>query len=196
MHHLQIFHNSQLSFSEIDAPPHSIGVISGYMTKYYNPLDQGTNYNVFGNTHIRIAPGAFDGVLSSNPDIKFFVQHDMRGIPFGRTGAGTGKVWQMPDGIMYSLSLPDSPMGHNLKTAVLRGDLSSSSFTANIGFKKWTQEGKANVMTIHRFAQLLEISPVADPAFSSTRGLQIAASLESDANRAFAIQARIELSKK
>lgn len=199
MNNFQLF-NNEISFAVGDTQefPKSIGVVEGYAARYFDAANPGTDYNLFGDVHIRIMPGAFDqALIQQKNDVKFFVNHDTNTIPFARTGAGTGRVWLDAHGLKYRFGIPASPQGQNLLTALERKDIVGSSFTGAIGFAKWAKEGTAQIKNIHRFSQLVEISPCYDPAFSATNGLQLlAASLGNEAQRAFEIQQRIELAKR
>lgn len=190
---IRIYNEELVQFSEGGSSPHTIGQITGYAARYYDPSNPGTEYNVVNDVWFRIQPGAFDQLLAKKPDVKFFYGHNTGMIPLGRTTSGTGRIWADEKGLAYSLDIPNSSEGNNLKIALDRRDVTGSSFSALLGFGNWKKEGEKQVKTLVRFSKLIEISPVADPAFTATDGLVYHAK---DYQSWMATQVRLEIAKK
>ncbi|MBC8008589.1 MAG: HK97 family phage prohead protease [Burkholderiales bacterium] len=113
-----------------------------------------------------IAPGAFDGVLKG--DVRALFNHDSNLIlARSKNGAGTLKLWVDATGLGYEFEAPDTQAGRDLLVSLKRGDISQSSFgfTVATGGDEWRDEGKTRVRTIRKIGSLLDVSPVAYPAY-------------------------------
>ena len=115
-----------------------------------------------GGFRERISPGAFD----LDHTIKSFWSHDSS-LVLGSTKVDTLKLEKRSDGIHFSLDLPDTTTGRDAFESIQRGDVDGVSF----GF--FAHEDRIDLIdgevirTILK-GELIEISPVAFPAFSQT----------------------------
>lgn len=108
-----------------------------------------------------IARGAFDAVLDQ--DVLALVDHDTTKL-IGRTASGTLRLASRDDGLHISVDLPDTQVGHDVRTLVERGDLRGMSFTAALGEVERVKGG-----VVHRtFSRLVDVSVVASPAYRET----------------------------
>lgn len=115
-----------------------------------------------------IAPGAFDGVMGD--DVRGLYDHDS-GVVLGRKSAETLDFSVDEKGLKYEIDLPDTQAGRDLLTSIKRGDIRESSFGFIIARRgaEWDvdEEGR-EVRTITKLQRLLDVSPVAFPAYSDT----------------------------
>ncbi|MCH7780035.1 MAG: HK97 family phage prohead protease, partial [Acidobacteria bacterium] len=115
-----------------------------------------------GGFRERISPEAFD----LDHTIKSFWSHDSS-LVLGSTKVDTLKLEKRAEGIHFSLDLPDTTIGRDAFESIQRGDVDGVSF----GF--FAHEDRIDVIdgevirTVLR-GELIEISPVAFPAFSQT----------------------------
>ena len=109
-----------------------------------------------------IARGAFDAVLGD--DVLALVDHDM-GKLRGRTASGTLRLVSRDDGLHMSLDLPDTQLGHDVRTLVERGDYRGMSFTAQLGKVERVAGG-----VVHRsFSRLIDVAVVPSPSYLGTK---------------------------
>jgi HK97 family phage prohead protease len=139
--------------------------LRGYGAMFYNPNDSGTQYELWPGLVERIARGAFAGLLAG--DIRILHNHDSSRV-LGRTSAGTAEVGVDSIGLWYSVALGDSTIARDVEDAVRRGDLDGSSFAFVPGKMNTFFEGDVEVMEHTQFAQVLECSVCAFPAYAST----------------------------
>lgn len=118
----------------------------------------------------RIAPGAFDVVLASNPDVVALFNHD-ENMPLGRTAAGTLKLFTDERGLGYEFTPnPDDTDAMNVLARIRRGDVRGSSygFCAEDAWTPPARAGELPLRTIVGFEMLRDVSPVTFPAFEDT----------------------------
>lgn len=119
-----------------------------------------------------IAPGAFDGVM--NDDVRALFNHDPNFV-LGRTRSKTLQLALDSRGLAYTVTPPDTQMVRDLVLAPMaRGDVTGSSFRFRVAADgdEWRQEGELVVRTIHRFAELIDVSPVTYPAYDESPSAQ------------------------
>lgn len=133
------------------------GGLKGYAAVFDQPT---TRQRDFAGTET-IARGAFDGLLEG--DVAALVNHDVNQL-LGRTGSGTLRLTSDEHGLGFDLDLPDTQLGHDVRTLVQRGDYGGMSFTAAIG-----QVDRVKGGVVHRnFSRLVDISVVTFPAYEGT----------------------------
>jgi HK97 family phage prohead protease len=154
--------------------------VSGYAARY-NTLS-----NDLGGFKERIAPGAFDRILASKPDVVALFNHDMNSV-LGRTTSGTLRLNADNVGLAFELDLPNTTVGRDTYESVKRGDLNGCSFAFALGermdsfaeeefdeedgeglFRAIGRKVKQIVRTIRDFAGLYDISVVTNPAYPGT----------------------------
>ncbi len=118
----------------------------------------------------RIAPGAFDAVLATNPDVLARYNHSDDFL-LGRTTSGTLRLYSDEVGLRYEIDPPQSRM--DVIESLQRGDVTQSSFAFRIGKNTnevWTRrEDGMQVRTINAIDFLADIAPVIQPAYEGTQ---------------------------
>jgi HK97 family phage prohead protease len=116
-----------------------------------------------------IAPGAFDKILESEPDVVCLFNHDSAKV-LGRTSANTLHLTATHRGLEFSCELPDTSYANDLHESVKRGDVSGCSFAFNVGDKdqRWEERNGKVFRTITNFSALQDVSAVTHPAYSDT----------------------------
>ncbi len=157
----RFFRGGELRAKKGDAPG-----ITGIASVYDQDYDTG----YFTET---IAPGAFDDVLKSNPDIRGLFNHDPNNV-FARTTNGTLRLKDTPQGLQFDADMPDTQLGRDLPALIDRGDVTGCSFSFDVGDDDWqTQrddkgEPTATRRVIKRFAKVYDVGPVTFPAYEGT----------------------------
>ena len=104
-----------------------------------------------------IAPGALAGADLS--DLIATREHD-RSKLLGRHPS-TLTVEDRADGFAWSVELPQSPVGEDVRVAIERGDLRSTSWRMIVGRDRW--EGDKRI--VEQIAQLADVCVTASPAY-------------------------------
>ncbi len=127
---------------------------------------------LFGTFFEEIAPGAFDDVM--NDDVRALFNHDPNFV-LGRTRSGTLQLELDSRGLAYTITPPDTQTVRDLVLSPLsRGDVTGSSFRFRVADDgdEWRKEGDVIVRTIHRLANLSDVSPVTYPAYDDAHSAQ------------------------
>jgi len=122
-----------------------------------------------GNFVEEIAPGAFDELLASNPDV-IATLLDHEGL-LARTSAGTMRLGVDQHGLWYEVDLPDTQAARDLAVHVARGDVRGSSFgfrVAEDGEERRLEGVDTVVRTITKVSYLRDVGPVVNPAYDAT----------------------------
>ena len=115
-----------------------------------------------------IDPHAFDGVLSSNPDVVALWNHNPDVI-LGRTSSGTLRLSVDKNGLAYEVDPPDTQAARDLTALMQRGDVSRSSFGFVCKRDQWTEKRDGSVSRrILEFHRLFDVSPVTFAAYPDT----------------------------
>jgi HK97 family phage prohead protease len=139
--------------------------IRGYAAKY-NSLS-----NDLGGFREMLAPGCFAGCMTD--DVRGLLNHDPSLI-LGRTKAGTMRISDTPDGLVYEIDLPDTTLANDLAVSMTRGDIDQSSFAFSLDYEdpnadEWTwSEDAGMIRTVRKVASLFDCSPVTYPAYESS----------------------------
>ncbi|WP_313297391.1 HK97 family phage prohead protease [Diaphorobacter sp.] len=116
-----------------------------------------------GDFNERIAPGAFTRTLANQRDVLALADHDSTRV-LGRTSSGSLSLRETAKGLEYSLKLPSTSVGNDLRELAARGDLGGVS----IGFRAVRDTWQGDVRTLEEI-ELHEISIVqAWPAYPDT----------------------------
>lgn len=110
----------------------------------------------------QFAPGAFTDSLKS-ADVRALFSHDVTRV-LGRTKNNTLRLEEDSVGLRFEIDLPNTTLGSDTHKSVLRGDIDGVSFGFLPVTQSWDDSGETVIRTIHS-ADLLEISPVAFPAY-------------------------------
>lgn len=110
-----------------------------------------------------IAAGAFTRTLSEQRDVLCLADHDATRV-LGRTKSGTLALRETTQGLEYTLSLPDTSVGNDIRELAQRGDIGGVS----MGFRAVRDSWEGDLRTLHE-VELHEISIVsAHPAYADT----------------------------
>lgn len=127
---------------------------------------------LFGTFVEEIAPGAFDDVMGD--DVRALFNHDPNFV-LGRTRSNTLRLEIDSRGLAYTIDPPDTQTVRDLVlTPLQRGDVTGSSFGFRVAADgdEWRREGEIIVRTIHRLAELRDVSPVTYPAYGDSHAAQ------------------------
>ena len=111
-----------------------------------------------------IAPGAFNNVLGD--DVRALFNHDPNHL-LARS-PGTMDIGEDERGLWYSLEIPDTQLGRDLRVLMERGDITQSSFGFTVKRDEWEEpedRGQPIVRTILEVGRLYDVSPVTFPAY-------------------------------
>ncbi len=127
---------------------------------------------VFGQTAVlpghyeMLARSAFDDVLADDAtDVRALLNHDPS-LLLGRQGAGTLRVATDSTGLAFSVDLPDTSTGRDVRALLERGDLTGASFGFVPGEDSFSRapDGK-QIRTHTSVSALLDVSVVTFPAY-------------------------------
>lgn len=111
--------------------------------------------------------GAFTESLT-NDDQKALWSHDTSKV-LGRTKNGTLRLFEADLGLRFELDLPDTTLGDDAYKSIKRGDVDGVSFGFSMLKQEWDESDPDNVVRTVTKAKLLEISPVAFPAYPDSQ---------------------------
>lgn len=124
----------------------------------------------------RIKPGAFDGVIRSNPDVFARYNHERL---LGRTVSGTLRLSLDDRGLAYEID--PKPADADVVQSLERGDLRGSSFAffaAKNSSRWYRDELGRKVREIRNIDWLGDVGPVDTPAYKETEAYVSQRSLE------------------
>jgi uncharacterized protein len=141
--------------------------VGGYAARY------GILSHSLGNFKERISKRAFDGILSTKPDVVCLFNHDANAV-LGRTTSGTLQLRADDKGLAFDCDLPDTNAGRDAYESVSRGDIQSCSFAFSLGEPGTDDEwfrtaGELPIRTINNFRALHDVSIVTSPAYPGTQ---------------------------
>ena len=116
-----------------------------------------------------LLPGAFSETLADDQnDVLALYNHDT-GALLGRESAGTLRLHEDEQGLMYSIDPPDTQLGHDTVALVAAGNLKGASFAfrAHPDDEEYHRDGEQAIRTIKRL-QVFEISIVSSPAYPTS----------------------------
>tara|TARA_B110000858_G_scaffold158980_1_gene182410 strand:+ start:103 stop:582 length:480 start_codon:yes stop_codon:yes gene_type:complete len=105
--------------------------------------------------------GAFKDI---DENVALYLQHDHKGLPLARVGAGTISFTESERGLLFSAQLPESR--GDIAEAVARGDIAGVSIGFSSLSDDWNhRSGSMPSTRIVKSARLFELSLVANPAY-------------------------------
>lgn len=107
--------------------------------------------------------GAFTESLTNEDQLALW-SHDTSKV-LGRTKNGTLRLFEDEVGLRFELDLLDTTLGDDAYKTVKRGDVDGVSFGFSMLKQEWDEADPDNVIRTITKAKLLEISPVAFPAY-------------------------------
>ena len=115
-----------------------------------------------GGFYEQIEAGAFDSVLDN--DVRAYFNHD-ENLLLGRVSSGTLRIGTDKRGLFYEVDLPNTSYANDLVELMKRGDVNQSSFAFLIEADRWEQRDGITYRIIEKVSRLLDVSPVAQPAY-------------------------------
>jgi HK97 family phage prohead protease len=123
-----------------------------------------------GGFREQIAPGAFDEVLATNPDVHFVWNHDTRYVG-ARTKNDTLHLESDSTGLFIDAQVGNYSWAKDLRVALERGDINQGSFAFNVaeGGDEWAvQEDESVMRTIRSISGLYDVTVTAQGAYPQT----------------------------
>lgn len=119
----------------------------------------------------QLAPGAFrstlDRVKRGEHDVLALTEHNGNNL-LGRLTAGNLTLKEDAVGLRFTLELPDTQLGRDVRELVGRGILRGMSFSFSVVKESWAKaDGGRSRRTIHDL-NLFEVSVVSTPAYPAT----------------------------
>jgi HK97 family phage prohead protease len=141
-------------------------VIRGYGSVFWDPMDGGTQYQLYSDLLERVMPGAFDRALREGHDVRGLFNHDENCV-LGRTASGTMKLSVDRRGLVYEIVPGDTSIARDVCAHLQRGDVSGSSFGFAITKQMFAMQDGMEIREIHD-VQLYDTGPVTWPAYQSS----------------------------
>jgi hypothetical protein len=123
-----------------------------------------------GGFREQIADGAFEEVLSTDPDVHLLWDHDTKYVA-ARTKNGTLKLWSDNTGLGFEAQVGNYSWARDLRTALERGDIDQASFAFAIadGGDDWeVQDDESVLRTIRKVGALYDVTVTAQGAYPQT----------------------------
>ena len=140
----------------MEGTEHNGNTIRGYAAVYNSDSEW------MGGFYEQIERGAFDDVL--NDDVRAYFNHD-ENLLLGRVSSGTLRIGTDARGLFYEVDLPNTTYANDLVELMKRGDVNQSSFAFLIDADRWEQRDGKTYRIIEKISRLLDVSPVAQPAY-------------------------------
>jgi len=142
----------------------SPGTLAGYAAMYGKPS---VNLGGFVET---LAPGAFRSTLarikSGEHDLFLLTEHTQQNI-LARVSAGNLRLEEDSVGLRFTVELPDTQLGRDVRELVGRGILRGMSFSFATVRDAWVKDGGTRRRTVHDLT-MYEVSVVGSPAYPAT----------------------------
>jgi Escherichia/Staphylococcus phage prohead protease len=138
--------------------------VRGYAARY-NELSHD-----LGGFRERIAPGAFDEVLATDPDVHFVWDHDTRYV-LARTRSKTLQLTSDTKGLRVNAQVGNYSYARDLRTALERGDINQASFAFTVApdGQEFAQNDEGHIMrTIRNIGNLYDVTVTAQGAYPQT----------------------------
>ncbi|MGG3924911.1 HK97 family phage prohead protease [Metabacillus fastidiosus] len=138
--------------------------ISGYAVKWEMKSHPMGYYRRFKE---QFKKGAFTDSLTQD-DQRALWSHNTAQV-LGRTGNGTLRLFEDDVGLRFELDLPNTTLGSDTYESIKRGDIDGVSFGFQMLKEEWDESDRDNITRSILKAKLLEISPVAFPAYPDSQ---------------------------
>lgn len=119
--------------------------------------------------------GGFTEVIDRNAFAKTVTEADVVGLwnhdegrLLGRVSSGTLRLSTDDRGLAYEIDLPDTADGRDVAVLLGRGDVRGSSFGFRVIRDEWHQDDQGAVTRTLLEVALIDVSPVARPAYPDT----------------------------
>ena len=116
-----------------------------------------------------ILPGAFAAAVTRD-DVRANFNHEPN-LVLGRTTAGTLRLHEDDQGLVYEIDTPDTSYARDLMVSVARGDVSQSSFMFDVTGEAWDYpEAGSGQLPLRKISgvKLYDVAPVTYPAYAGT----------------------------
>ncbi|APE14141.1 hypothetical protein BOH72_01765 [Mycobacterium sp. WY10] len=134
--------------------------LSGYAAVFNQRTDIGHYWE-------QLAPTAFRSVLAAPElDVRGLLNHDPNML-LART-PNTLRLAADSHGLEFSLDLPDTTVGHDVRTLVDSGLITGCSFGFVAGEQDWSTHDGRDLRTHTSISRLLDVSVVTYPAYQGT----------------------------
>lgn len=142
-----------------------------------------------GGFRTMIAPGAFDRVLDTNPDVHLLWDHNTR-YTLARTKNKSLELRVDPHGLHVWARMANTPTAHELATLMDGGYVDQMSFACDIGEDEWTEDPDGEITrTIYSVSGLYDVTICAQGAFPQTDAQLVASMKDAGAELAAAVAA-------
>lgn len=141
----------------------------GFTLRGYAAVYNQTSHDLGGFTE-QIAPGAFDEVLTTNPDVHLTWDHDTRYVA-ARTKNETLHLNSDTTGLFIDAQVGNYTWAKDLRTALERGDINQGSFAFTVaeGGDEFVADDDGKVMrTINKVGALYDVTVTAQGAYPQT----------------------------
>lgn len=144
-----------------------MSTIKGYGLKWSETINYGDMFRE------RFLKGAFEETLAAN-DVKLLIGHNYDGLPLARMDNGTMRVRENEWGLVFEADIDErDPEAASLAAKVRSGlaDGMSVGFTMKGGVERIESDPKGKDLNLHiieKVGELMEISVVSFPAYSSS----------------------------
>jgi HK97 family phage prohead protease len=140
--------------------------VAGYINKFNTLSLPIPVKNSRSHYRERIAPGAFKSSLASGRDIGALLRHNMDAV-LGRTANGTFQLCEDSQGLRFTLDLPPTTLGADVRGEISHGTLTSCSFGFGDAVDQW-EDGDDMPLRIVTDMRLVEGSLVTWPAYTDS----------------------------
>lgn len=137
----------------VDGQPVAFGYASRFNTYSQN----------LGGFVERVAPGTFTKTILE-ADIRGLFNHDAN-LLLGRNRANTLRLAEDDNGLAYSIDLPDTTTGRDVRTLLKRGDVTGSSFGFRTIDDEWGETEDGFPLRTLKSVALRDVGPVTFPAY-------------------------------
>lgn len=141
--------------------PGAIGTLQGYAAKYNK-----FSHNLGGFVE-RVRPGFFKKSLADKVDVRCRFQHQDDYL-LGRTSSGTLVLRSDATGLLYTVDLPDTTHGRDVRVLTQRGDVTGSSFAFIATDEDITVSEMGFPVRELISGVLVDVAPVVEPAYPDT----------------------------
>jgi len=141
----------------------------GFTLRGYPAVYNQTSHDLGGFVE-QLAPGAFDEVLATEPDVHLTWDHDTRYVA-ARTKNGTLHLESDSTGLFMDAQVGNYTWAKDLRTALERGDINQGSFAFNVAKDgdSFAVDDDENVMrTINTIGALYDVTVTAQGAYPQT----------------------------
>lgn len=149
---------------EIREDENGTRTITGYAVKWEMKSHEMGYFKRFKEQFKR---GAFADSLTSDDQLALW-SHDTSKV-LGRTKNGTLRLFEDDVGLRFELDLPNTSLGNDAYETIKRGDVDGVSFGFRMVKQEWDENDTENITRSILKAKLLEVSPVAFPAYPDSQ---------------------------